>query len=47
MKVKLPGGRIIESTHTALLNIKQLPMKACRAHLFPDIKHALLSISML
>ena len=47
MKVKLPGGRIIKSTHMALLNIKQLPMKAHRAHLFPDIKHALLSISIL
>ena len=47
MKVKLPGGRIIESTHMALLNIKNMPMKARRAHLFPDIKHVLLSISML
>ena len=47
MKVKLPGGRMIGSTHTALLNIKQLPMKACRVHLFPYIKHALLLISML
>ena len=46
MKVNLPDGRIIESTHTALLNIKQLPMKARRAHLFPYIKHSLLSISI-
>ena len=47
MKVKLTNGRIIESTHTALLNIKQLTIKARRVHLFPDIKHVLLSISML
>ena len=47
MQVKLLDGTIITSTHTALLNIEQLPMKARRAHLFPDIKHALLLISML
>ena len=47
MQVKVPDRTIIKSTHTALLNIKQLPMKARRARLFPDIKHALLSISML
>ena len=47
MQVKLPDGTITTSTHTVLLNIKQLPMKACSAHLFPDIKHVLLSISTL
>ena len=47
MQVKLPNGTIITSKHTTLLNIQQLPMKAHRAHLLPDIKHALLSISML
>ena len=47
LDVRLPDGSVITSTHTALLNIPQLPMKARRAHLFPDISHALLSISML
>ena len=47
MQVKLPDGTIINSMHTALLNIEQLTLKARRAHLFPDIKHALLSTSML
>ena len=47
MQVKLPDRTIIKSTHTVLLNIKQFPMKAPRVHFFPDIKHALLSISML
>ena len=47
LEVKLPDGATIKSTHTAILDIPQLPMRARRAHLFPDIKHALLSISML
>ena len=47
LNVHLPDGSVITSTHTALLNIPQLPMKARRAHLFPKISHALLSISML
>ena len=47
LKVGLPDGSTITSTHTALLNIPQLPMRARRAHLFPKITHALLSISML
>ena len=47
VKVKLPDGGIITSTHTALLNLPQLPMKARRAHIFPDIKHSLISINML
>ena len=47
MQVKLPDGTIIITTHTSLLNIEQLQMKVRKVHLFPDIKHALLSISML
>ena len=47
LQVKLPDSLVITSTHTALLDIPQLPMKARRAHLFPDITHALLSIIML
>ena len=47
LKVGLLDGSTITSTHTALLDIPQLPMKARRAHLFPTITHALLSISML
>ena len=47
IQVKLLDGTIITSTHTALLDIQQFPMKARRVHLFPDIKHALLSTSML
>ena len=45
--VQLPDGTSIESTHTALINFPNLPIEARRAHLFPKIKHALLSISML
>ena len=47
VRVQLPDGSTIQSTHTALINFPQLPMEARRAHLFPNIKHALLSISML
>ena len=47
LQVELPDGSIITSTHTALLDIPQLPMKTRRAHLFPNITHILLSISML
>ena len=47
IRVKLPDGSEILSTHTAFLNIPQLPKSARGAHLFPDISHALLSISML
>ena len=47
VRVKLPDGSIIKATHTANINFPQLPMEARKAHLFPDIKHALLSISML
>ena len=37
LDVRLPDGSVIKSTHTALLNIPHLPMKARQAHLFPDI----------
>ena len=45
--VQLSDGSSIESTQTALINFPQLPLEAHWAHLFPHIKHALLSISML
>ena len=45
--VKLPDGSTIEATHTALINYPQLPLEARRAHLFLDIKYALLSISFI
>ena len=47
LRVKLPDGGTITATHTALLNLPQLPMRARRAHIFPDIKHSLISINML
>ena len=47
LQVKLSDGATITSTHTVLLDLPQLPMKARRAHIFPNIKHASLSISML
>jgi len=47
LPVHLPNGTIIHSTHTALLPITSLPPEARHANLFPDIKHALISIGTL
>ena len=46
--VCLPDHSTIESTHTALLDIPELPIKAREAHLFPALNgNSLLSISKL
>ena len=47
LQVKLPNGATTTSTHVSLLDLPQLPMEARRAQIFPDVKHALISISML
>ena len=46
IRVKLPDGTIIQSTHTALLDLPELPIEARRAHVFPNLNNsALISIS--
>ena len=46
IRVKLPNGSIIRATHTALLDMPQLPLAARQAHIFPDLHNsALVSIS--
>ena len=47
INVQLPDGSSITSTHTASLNLPQLPPDARTAHIFPELTHALISISML
>ena len=47
INVQLPDGSCITSTHTASLNLPQLPPEARKAHIFPELTHALISISML
>ena len=43
--MKLPNGSTIQASHTALLNLPQLPIEARRAHIFPDLNNsALVSI---
>jgi hypothetical protein len=43
--VRLPNGTTIFSTHTALLDMPQLPLAAQQAYIFPDLSNsALLSI---
>jgi hypothetical protein len=43
--VRLPNGTIIRSTHSALLDLPDLPIAARKAHIFPDLKNsALISI---
>ena len=45
--IRMPDGRIIYSSHTALLPQDTLPIEARYAHIFPDLKNkALLSIGM-
>ena len=43
----LPDGTIINSSHTAMLDINHLPEEARRCYLFKELKHPLLSISQL
>lgn len=46
LRVLLPDGSTIQATHTALLDMPNLPIAARQAHIFPQLKHnALISIS--
>jgi hypothetical protein len=45
--VQMPNHSRIQATHTCQINIPNLPSKACEAHLFPNLAHALLSIGLL
>ena len=48
INVNLPNGEKIQSTHTCLLDLPQLPLAARKAHIFPGLaSNALLSIGML
>ena len=40
----MPNGEVITSTHTALLPCTNIPLAARKAHIFPGLKTALLSI---
>jgi len=44
IQVKMPNGPTITSSHTAELNIPELPLEARRVHLFPDLQGSLISI---
>ena len=44
LPIRMQNGEIITSTHTALLSKPDLPTEARKAHLFPGLKKALLSI---
>ena len=46
IEVKLPAGEIIKYTEIGLLPNKGLPLETIRVHLFPYLKHALLSIGL-
>jgi hypothetical protein len=41
--VLLPDGKNIQATHTALVNMPDLPIAAGQAHIFPQLKHNALS----
>ena len=45
--VKLPDDSIVRATHSANLNIPGLPLTACKAYLFPELKCSLISIGIL
>jgi hypothetical protein len=48
LSVTLPDGKIIQSTHTAILSLPGLPPSANKAHLFPShFKHSLISVGHL
>jgi hypothetical protein len=47
ISVILPDGSTIRSTHTGLLPIPELPLQATKAHLFPSLHTALVSIPQL
>ena len=44
LPIRMPNGEIITSTHTSLLFKKDLPIQARKAHIFPGLNNALLSI---
>ena len=44
--VKLPAGEVIKSTHTGLLQNENIPLGVRNMYLFPDLKHALVSIGL-
>ena len=49
IRVYMPNGTYITSTHTGLLNIPQLPLAARHAHIFANedlVSGSLLSIGM-
>ena len=46
IEVKLPAGQIIKSTETGQLPNKELPMESITVHVFPDLKHVLVSIGI-
>lgn len=48
IKVLLPNGQSLQSTHDAILPFPNLPQMAVQAHIFPGLSgHALLSIGTL
>ncbi len=48
VQVQLPNGQTIASTHTAQLNIPNLPETATTAHIFPGLENnSLLSVGIL
>ena len=47
LPIQMPNGEIITSSHTSLLSHQDLPIKSCKAHLFPGLDKALLSIGTL
>ena len=46
IELKLPAGEIIKYTEIGLLPNKGLPLETIIVHLFPYLKHALLSIGL-
>ena len=47
ISVKIPNGSSMSSTHTAELNIPNLPREAGKAHIFKDLVNPLLSLGQL
>ena len=45
--IQIPNGEIITPTNTALFSQQDLPIQAQKAHLFPGLNKALLSIGVL
>ena len=47
LSIQITNGGVIKSTHTALLSHQDLPIQSRKAHLFPELNNALLSIGTL